>query len=110
MLRKETRGLSLPGCFTDQISPAKPSRPPTSAPGIADVRHVHSQHTGLPAWRVSDGQGKWAGVGAPDSPHVPISWTLDWGSHKPCKPAPATDGCRRDNQAILWLDLSTSIC
>ena len=57
---------------------------------MADLRDMRSQHTVLPAWRVRDGQGKWAGVGAPDSQCVPISWTLDWGSHKPCKPAPAT--------------------
>ena len=33
MLRKETGGLLLPGCFTDQISPAKPSGPHTARTG-----------------------------------------------------------------------------
>ena len=33
MLRKEARGLLLPGCFADQISPAKPSGPHTARAG-----------------------------------------------------------------------------
>ena len=85
MLRKETGGLLLPGCFTDQISPAKPSGPHTARTGNsrpAPLRSpAHRAATVASQCRAGDVGRGWGGLIHSVCPFLwcKYSWTLDWG-------------------------------